>query len=127
MFTNVIPFLASLVTLQGVAELGKAGNPTLSDVLQEMEAKLLEDILEVASITNEKYVLKHENGDIFNETVSKELEKEGKKEITSDENKKELKDKLEKEASLRKAEEEKRKELEDQIRKMQEMLSQMSK
>merc|ERR1712110_1079137 len=99
---------------------GKPGNPTLCDLLQEMEDKLLE----VVSVTDEKYVLKHENGNIFNDTVSNELEKEGKKEITSDENKKELKDKLEKEATLRKAEEDKRKELEDQIRKMQEMLSQ---
>ena len=57
----------------------------------------------------------------------KELEKEGKKEITSDENKKELTEKLKIEAGLQKAEDDKRKELEEQIRKMQEMLSQMSK
>lgn len=122
-----IPFLASLITLEGVPSFSKPGNPTLCDLLQEMEAQLLEDILEVVSINNDKYVLKHENGKSFNESISKELEKEGKKEITSDENKKELTEKLKIEAGLQKAEDDKRKELEEQIRKMQEMLSQMSK
>merc|ERR1712133_185111 len=103
----------------------KVGNPSLSDLLQEVEGRLLEDILEVASLANGKYVLKHENGKILNDTIEKELKKESIKEITSDQNKVELAKKPEQEASLQKVEEDKRKELEDQIRKMQEMLAQM--
>ena len=120
-----LPFLASLLTLEGVTSYDKVGHPSLSDLLQEVEAGLLEDILEVASLANGKYVLKHENGKILNDTIAKELEKESKKEITSDENKIELAKKLEEEACLQKVEEDKRKELENQIRKMQEMLAQM--
>jgi len=119
------PFLASLLTLEGVTSYDKVGNPSLSDLLQEVEGRLLEDILEVASLADGKYVLKHENGKILNDTIEKELKKESKKEITSDQNKVELAKKLEQEASLQKVEEDKRKELEDQIRKMQEMLAQM--
>lgn len=120
-----IPILASLITLEGVASITKEGNKVLCDILEEVEAKLLDGALEVTSEKDGEYLLSLSDGKSFNDVLKKELESLSR-EVTSEENVKMLQDKLEKEAKQRE-DEEKRKDIEDQIKKMQEMLASMSK
>ena len=133
-----IPVLATMINLDGVKSLAKSGNQNVFETLQNYESKLLEDICDVVSVANKKYVLKQSDGNLVNDILQAQIDEAIKcketlsKEVTSEENLKELHEKLEKEANKRKADDAKRKaddakrkEMEDQIKKMQEMLANM--